>query len=463
VTNRSGIADASASLLRVERARRRPGSEIAPSSPIEDWRLDPVAHLVASPAAFTLVVLLALLLARLALFFTAESAPVPAGFWRESTCSIPGCVVTPDSKRYASNVIFMANDPDLFNPLGIVPLLQRASANEESFLNPSKKNGLSYSLVAAWIARATGLDPASAAAVVSLICALALALVMRRLFITRELPLLPLALFTLSPLVLLYSNAVMKETFDGLLLTGLLLLGPKVNWRHPYHLIASVLVVGMLYYDREYFLYIAFGLLAIRVAYSKPNRAAAVIGLGAGIAAYELATNSTLLSSLALIRQVNENAYGIQSLGLGALATRQLFGPISRQMSSADALYSLFSLSTFLGYGLYLWTLMGAKRFARGDLVRWLRSRFNPYMVVFLLAMIAFAVVYGGEPRGRDGVLFLFSVGLATAIQGRGDATSMPWRPARSSIIVQRGSALLAGGLITVAALAVILTLYMSR
>lgn len=348
-----------------------------------------------NPWSFGFVTALILLIARVIVYaYVRHSSPsaIP--------CSVPLCTPSVDSYRY----YFLTQYIAVHHPLqsGFLHLIREANDYEQLYLN-GYKNGLGYAYVSAIMANLLHISAADANSVVSFLSAAGLAFVLRQYFRVRGLPLAWLPVAVVLPIFSVYGNENLKETWTVLLFVLLLSLLDTRRlslWR----LAAAVPLILDLYYDRSYYIFVAVGvamcsrLLARNQSFR--SRLAALVVL-AGAFAYVLARLGKTL--LVLRSYFDRYAGGGAAFGSKSGVIHGLPATLF-EINVASAAYLAF-------YSLYVLCALLVWLRGRGDR----RAIWNVYGLAFLFVCIAWTFVYGGGyTRGRDAVMPLLLIGLAT-------------------------------------------------
>lgn len=374
-----------------------------------------------------------LVVSRAVLFLTSAAAPVAAGTWVSGeVCGIPLCTLNPDSSRYANLIEYFVT----IGPLSDQPIaILNAGTDYEGSVLGASKNGVSFSFIASLIVLLFDVTPQTASGLLSLAAAVALALTLHSWFRTAGLGNTWLVACLLTPIFTYYGNQATKETWTVFLLIGLVsilhrnILG-EVRYRHTSLVVAGVLSV-LLYFDREYFLFLAVILGALFVFRSnilpRRVRGAATVASGLGIVAMVIDRAQHTIAPLSSYYE----EYGPEGLEFGALdrlivaVPQTLLAPAGGAGDSAQYLLLVSSLPIFFSY-IACFTLI-----SRGWAFKCPGVGFrDPLLWAFVAMIFVWSLTYGGGfERGRDAVVPLLFIAVARwhdAAQGSYAMAALP-------------------------------------
>jgi hypothetical protein len=347
----------------------------------------PSLHLVENGMLFLAATVALMVVVRLVMLATAGDQPEYAGQWQErETCPHISCLVSPDSSRYAGTTGFFSQHP--------------AASLEDGATYLRVRNGVFFSAASAEFMR-LGLTSAEGNAAVAFLSAVLLVMLVRRWFLSRGLPLLPVALFACSSPILYFGNLNLKETTDALLLLAAIMASTRLRtvWLAPLPLVG-------LYYDRSYYIWIALAVIAggrlyVPRGHWTIRRICVYLALLVGAAWYALGALRSQSVFLDLHQSLNP---GGAYLSLGEFARgsfQSLFVPASPRLSG------LLDAPMLACYG-----LVGFAAWRRKS---WL-PLLHPCLVAFVGSLMLFGVVYGGNFRAREALSFLLVIGTGEAL-----------------------------------------------
>lgn len=382
---------------------------------------DVLDALIRGRAQLIVLTLLLVCLSRLVFAQIVSQSPQPAGVWLDSKhCSFPYCFLSPDSYRYSEMTSFFVLIYPVTAHPDLVDVLQRG-ADFEGASGLGVRDGIAFSYLSAWIAIALGTNAATSNALLALLCGVALVFVVRALFLQHCYPIGPFFVFLLSPLVLFYSNNNLKETADVLALVCLITLLLRGRFSFLCILLSVVLFI-LLYFDREYYLYGAFGVYIVDRLYRSSGWKRAAYGCACLVALWVIVAkrgfNTEQLGTLFAGIRPGQSFLSPDTVAVGIV--RSLVSPVSTNMSEVEVMLLLLNLALFCSYAFYVWVAMQILRNRQDFSAPIWRRILNPYLVVFLAAMLLFSVAYGGSYRGRDALSILFFLGLANMLK-------LPW------------------------------------
>lgn len=361
----------------------------------------PRFSLVEHPAFLFVLTAGLLVVARVALYLVSPRAQaLPTGEWsNKALCSLPLCLVTPDSARYAAMTTAARHSGLLRDPFLAISQL----AVFETHLG-AVRDGVVFSYIGAWVSWISGLSAYNSDAVLEFVGAIMAVFVLGALFRYFAIGQSWFLAALCSPIFLYYGNMVMKDSWDVALLLGLVYAVLNVDRRQAIQWILTITLVYMLYFDRGYYVFLGLVVAAgdrvarVRVLSRRRFRYLSLALLLAGLLS---------ISGHRYVVAAGPGGPGLSALISGLPHT--LLAPIGLH-NIAEALLFIMSISVFITYLVVAVRTLEWSGTEGTDVANSWARRSSIWLLTFMGALVWATRAEGaGFERGRDALApFLF-------------------------------------------------------